>query len=91
MFILETGISWNHLPAGLVGCFKVTCWRRSRDWTQAGVWPALHELLLTELRATGQLELDRCAVDGSHIRALKGGPTSPRRRWTADVPVPSTI
>ena len=31
----------------------MTCWRRLRDWTEAGVWPALHELLLDQLRALG--------------------------------------
>jgi len=61
-----------------------------RDWTEAGVWPALHELLLAELRAAGELDLDRCAVDGSHIRALKGGTRSARRRSTAGGRAPST-
>ncbi len=51
----------------------MTCWRRLRDWTEAGVWPALHELLLAELRAAGELDLDRCAVDSSQVRALKRG------------------
>ncbi|MCW2530566.1 MAG: hypothetical protein JWP62_136 [Blastococcus sp.] len=83
MFVLKTGIAWNQLPTGLVGCSGVTCWRRLRDWTEAGVWPALHELLLAELRASDRLDLDRCAVDGSHIRALEGGTTSAPRRSTA--------
>jgi hypothetical protein len=61
-----------------------------RDWTEAGVWPALHELLLAELRAAGELDLDRCAVDGSHIRALKGGTRSAPRRLTTAAPAPST-
>jgi transposase len=69
---------------------RVTCWRRLRDWTEAGVWPALHEQLLAQLRALGELDLDRCAVDGSHVRALKGGTTSARHRLTAAVPAPST-
>jgi transposase len=90
VFVLKTGITWNQLPTSLVGCSGVTCWRRQRDWTEAGVWPALHELLLNQLRAAGVLDLDRCAVDGSHIRALKGGTTSAPRRSTADVPAPST-
>jgi transposase len=90
VFVLKTGIAWNQLPAGLVGCSGVTCWRRLRDWTQAGVWPALHEALLAELRASDCLDLDRCAVDGSHVRALKGGATSAPRRSTGAVPVPST-
>ena len=90
MFVLKTGITWNQLPTALVGCSGVTCWRRLRDWTEAGVWSALHELLLAQLRAAGELDLDRCAVDGSHIRALKGGTTSARRRSTAAAPAPST-
>ena len=60
----------------MVGCFGVTWWRR-RDWTEAGVWPALHEQLLAHLRALDALDLDCCAVDGSHVRALKGGPRRP--------------
>ena len=90
VFVLTTGIAGTPLPAGLVGCSGVTCWRRLRDWTEAGVWPQLHELLLAELRAAGELELDRCAVDGSHIRALKGGTTSAPHRSTAVGLVPST-
>jgi transposase len=76
VFVLKTGINWNQLPTSLVGCSGVTCWRRLRDWTEAGVWPALH--------------LERCAVDGSHVRALKGGTTSARRRSTAAGRAPST-
>ena len=90
VFVLSTGLSWNSLPQEL-GCGSgVTCWRRLRDWTEAGVWPALHELLLAELRAAGELNLDRCAVDGSHLRALKGGPMSGRLRSTVVGLVPST-
>ncbi|NEK60229.1 IS5 family transposase [Geodermatophilus sabuli] len=74
VFVLKTGIAWNQLPASVVGCSGITCWRRLRDWTAAGVWPALHEQLLAQLRALGELNLDVCAIDGSHVRALKGGP-----------------
>lgn len=55
----------------------------------AGVWPALHELLLAELR--GQLDLDRCSVDASHVHALKGGTMSAPRRSTEATPARSTI
>ena len=91
MFVLKTGIAWHQLPTGLVGCSGITCWRRLRDWTEAGVWPALHEVLLAELRASDRLDLDRYAVDGSHVRALKGGTMSAPRRSTARGPVPSII
>jgi transposase len=77
VLVLKTGISWNHLPTALVGCSGATCWRRLRDWIEAGVWPALHEQLLAQPRAAGGLDLEGCAVDGSHIRALNGGPRRP--------------
>ena len=80
LFVLKTGIAWADLPAEL-GCGSgVTCWRRLREWTEAGAWPRLHEMLLAELRTAGLLEMDDVAVDGSHVRALKGGITlAPRR------------
>lgn len=62
-----------------------------RDWTEAGVWPRLHAVLLGELRRAGLLDLDDCAVDGSHVRALKRGITSALRRSTVPAPVPSTM
>jgi transposase len=76
-FVLKTGIAWNQLRALLAGRSGVTCWWRLRDWTEAGVWPALHQLLLAELRAAGELDLDRCAVDGSHARAQRGDHVGP--------------
>ncbi len=75
MYVLRKGVSWRDVPTELVGCSGVTAWRRLRDWTEAGVWPRLHEVLLAELRNEGLLEMDDAAIDGSHIRALKGGLT----------------
>jgi len=64
LFVLKTGIPWEDLPQEMhCGC-GMTCWRRLRDWQQAGVWTKLHELLLAELRA---------AVDSSSVRAVGGG------------------
>ncbi len=63
VFVLKTGITWNQLPTSLVGCSGVTCWRRLRNWTGAGVWPALHAQPLDQLRALGELDLsDRRGV-----------------------------
>ncbi|WP_372481341.1 IS5 family transposase [Streptomyces flavotricini] len=73
VYVLRTGVAWRDVPAQAVGCSGVTAWRRLRDWTEAGVWPRLHTALLTELRRANLLDLDDCAVDGSHVRALKGG------------------
>ena len=82
LYVLRTGVAWRDVPAAEVGCSGVTAWRRLRDWTEAGVWPLLHTALLTELRRADLLDMDDCAIDGSHIRALKGGTTSAPRPST---------
>lgn len=91
MYVLRTGVAWRDVPAEIVGCSGVTAWRRLRDWTEAGVWPRLHAVLLTELRRVGLLGLDDCAVNGSHIRGLKGGIAPVPRLLTGAAPAPSTI
>lgn len=68
----------------------MTCWRRLRDWNEAGVWPRLHERLLAKLQAAGALDWSRAAVDSSSIRAVKGGPKPVRARSTAPERAPST-
>ena len=40
LFVLRTGIQWEMLPLEM-GCGSgITCWRRLRDWQEAGVWDA---------------------------------------------------
>ncbi|MBX7551623.1 transposase [Streptomyces sp. tea 10] len=73
LFVLHTGVPWEFLPQELVYGSGSTCWRRLRDWHEPGVWQALHELLLAELRPAGKPDFSRAAVDGSHLRAMKGG------------------
>ncbi|WP_406082817.1 IS5 family transposase [Streptomyces zaomyceticus] len=73
VYVLRKNVSWRDVPAERTGCSGVTAWRRLRDRTEAGVWPSLHEVLLAELRKAGLLDMDDCAIDGSHVRALKGG------------------
>jgi transposase len=75
LFVLKTGIAWEDLPAEMnCGC-GMTCWRRLRDWHAAGVWQRLHEVLLAEMRAAGQLELAAMIADASYLRAFLGAPT----------------
>ncbi|MEU8836776.1 IS5 family transposase [Streptomyces sp900116325] len=73
VYVLRKSVSRRDVPTERIGCSGVTAWRRLRDWTEAGVWPRLHEVLLAELRKEGLLEMDDAAIDGSHVRALKGG------------------
>jgi transposase len=76
LFVLYTGIRWEFLPQELGFGSGMTCWRRLRDWNEAGVWKTLHKLLLSELRAANLLDFSRAAVDSSHIRAMKGEPAT---------------
>jgi transposase len=90
VFVLKTGISWRELPRETFGCSGVTCWRRLRDWTEAGMFDAVHKLLLDHLRALDQLDLNVAVVDGSHVRALKGGKRRAPRPSIGLGRVPST-
>lgn len=83
MFVLHTGIQWEWLPQELGFGSGMTCWRRLRDWHEAGVWDRLHQVLLEELHQAGRLDWSRAVIDGSHRRALKGGPKRGRARSTA--------
>jgi transposase len=72
LFVLRTGIAWEDLPPEL-GCGSgVTCWRRLRDWQEAGVWDRLHEELLKRLRGANRIDFSRVSVDSSSIPAKKG-------------------
>lgn len=71
VYQLRNAIRWNdmppHFPSG------VTCWRRHRDWTAAGVWPRVWKLILAELDAAGVLDTSELFLDATFAEARKGG------------------
>lgn len=71
LFVLKTGIQWEFLPAQF-GCCGMTCWRRLRDWQSAGVWDAVHQLLLSRLNAADQIDWSRAVIDSVNLRAVGG-------------------
>jgi transposase len=76
LFVLKTGIPWEDLPQEM-GCGSgMTCWRRLRDWQEAGVWDRLHDVLLAELRHADQIDWSRAVVDSSNVRAMGAGEDS---------------
>ena len=83
LFVLHTGVQWEWLPQELGFGSGMTCWRRLRDWNEAGVWDRLHQVLLTELHRAGKLDWSRAVIDGSHRQARRGGPKQARARSTA--------
>jgi transposase len=91
IFVLVTGIPWKALPIELGFGSGQTCHRRLCEWTEAGVWPALHAELLKRLRQADQLDWDRVCIDASHVQAKKGAPRRARARSTAASRARSTI
>ena len=81
IFVLKTGIPWELLPQEL-GCGSgMTCWRRLRDWQEAGVWDALHRTLLDRLGEAGQIDWSRASLDAASVPAKRGANASvPTRR-----------
>jgi len=73
LFVLRSGIPWEMLPQEL-GCGSgMTCWRRLRDWQEAGIWQLIHFALLDWLARYGQIDWSRAVMDGSSVRAVFGG------------------
>lgn len=73
LFVLKTGIGWEHLPKEM-GCGSgMTCWRRLRDWQKAGVWDKIHHILLNKLRKADKIDFSRAVVDSASVRAVLGG------------------
>ncbi|WP_139284296.1 IS5 family transposase [Salinicola sp. LHM] len=73
IFVLRSGIPWRMLPLEM-GCGSgVTCWRRLRDWQQAGVWERLHQALLQQLHDADRLDWSRACMDSATLSAKKGG------------------
>ena len=73
LFVLKTGIPWERLPQEMgCGC-GMSCWRRLRDWQQAGVWQKIQEVLLAEIRAADKIDWSRAVIDSASLRAVHGG------------------
>ena len=80
LFVLKTGIAWEDLPQEMsCGC-GMTCWRRLRDWQEAGVWEDLHLVLLECLQEADLIDWSRAIVDSASVRALLGGKKPARTR-----------
>jgi transposase len=83
IFVLKSGIPWEMLPQEL-GCGSgVTCWRRLRDWQEAGVWEALHRILLDRLGEADRIDWSRASLDSTSIPAKRGATSSARTRRIA--------
>lgn len=84
IYVLRTGCPWWLLPMDL-GCSSgVTCWRRLRDWQEAGVWEKLHTKLLNGLGHEAAVDWSRASVDSISVRAKRRAKRpAPTRRIVA--------
>jgi transposase len=72
VFVLKTGIPWEMLPKEM-GCGSgSTCWRRLRDWQEAGVWRRLHRTLLDRLGEVDEIDWSRTCLDSASVPAKRG-------------------
>lgn len=73
LFVLRSGIAWEYLPQEMgCGC-GMTCWRRLRDWHEAGVWKKIWQVLLDELGEGDLIDWTTSAIDSCSVRAVFGG------------------
>jgi len=80
IFVLKSGIPWEMLPREM-GCGSgMSCWRRLRDWQGAGVWAALHRVLLERLHGAGEIDWRRAALDSASVPAKRGARSPARTR-----------
>ena len=80
LFVLKSGIPWEMLPQEM-GCGSgVTCWRRLKEWQEAGVWERLLSVLLDRLGGDDQIVWERASLDSAIIPAKRGAQSPERIR-----------
>jgi transposase len=80
LFVLKSGIPWEMLPQEM-GCGSgVTCWRRLKEWQEAGVWERVLSVLLDRLGGDDQIEWERASLDSAIIPAKRGAQRPERIR-----------
>ena len=80
IFVLKSGIPWEMLPQEM-GCGSgMSCWRRLKEWQEAGVWARLHQKLLDRLGEADQIEWERASLDAASVAAPRGAKRPARTR-----------
>jgi transposase len=74
LYVLITGCRWNDLPKEYG--HDSTAWRRLNRWARDGTLLRLWRHLLRDLEGIGEIDWERCAVDGSYVKAKKGATKS---------------
>lgn len=72
MWVLNTGSQWSELPDEYPA--KSSCHKRFQTWSADGSWSRLRRALVRRLALQKKLGLHEGFIDGSFIKAKKGGP-----------------
>jgi transposase len=81
LVVQPAGIGGQNRPAELgFGC-GMTCCRRWRRWTDAGIFDQLPQILLAALHAAGAIDWSRAVAAAAHLRAGRRG-----RRYRSTAP-----
>ena len=78
LFVLKSGIPWEMLPQEMGCASGMTCWRRLKEWHEAGVWEKLHRILLDGLGKADEIDWERVSLDSASV-AAPGGARRPAR------------
>ena len=80
LFVLKSGIPWEMLPQE-IGCGSgMTCWRRLKDWHEAGVWDRLRKTMLDRLGQADEIDWERASLDSASVTAPGGAKRLARTR-----------
>jgi transposase len=91
LFVLKSGIPWEMLPQEM-GCGSgMTCWRRLKEWNDAGVWEKLHHELLDRLGKAEEIDWQRASLDSASVPAPGGAKRPARTRRTKERRAPSAM
>ena len=83
LLVLRTGMGWQEVTCEMGFGSGSTCWRRLRDWQDAGVWERLHRVLLDRLGDADKIDWSRVSVDSASVAAKRGAKKPGRTRRIA--------
>ena len=70
LWVLRSGARWKDLPRNFPS--PPTCWRRFKEWTEAGIWARAWARLLRKLDRQGRIDWSESMADGTFSSAKKG-------------------
>lgn len=82
LYVLRSGMPWRTVPRHDGRPCASACYRRFQEWSAAGVWDRLHQVLIHELAGQGVVDAHRALVDSSLVLAKKGARCSEKARTT---------